>query len=516
MTPGQLDREVRAELRTLAKPLADRVARHLVSAGELLEVDPETALAHALAARRRAPRVAAVREAVGLAAYQAGQWQTAITELRTYHRMVGSQPHLALLADCERALGRPEKALDLYRAGQRADLTPQESTELLIVAAGARADLGQTDTALDMLDVPQLNSDQPGVARLRYAYADRLLQAGRVEEAREWFTRAMEADEDSETDAAERLLQLEGVSLEEAEEPIAEEPIAEEPATDRAEPDQVEPKPESKPDGPLVDQYDLVILDLDGVVLLGEEPIPAAVTALAELRQRKHRVLFATNNASRGPDEVAALLTRIGIPADSSEVLTSAMVAAAVLAQQLPADAPVLVVGSESLAEEVRQQGLRPVESADAQPVAVVQGYAPQVGWAQLAEACLAIRAGAQWVVTNTDATLPSPRGQLPGNGSLVAALQTAAGRSPDLVVGKPQPQFFTTAVQRAGARAPLVVGDRLDTDIEGANRAGLDSLLVLTGVADREQVNTAPPTRRARFIGEDLTSLLAPGEPVS
>ncbi len=485
-------------------------------------VDPPTALAHAQAARRRAPRVASIREAVGLAAYHAADWHTAITELRAYHRMTGRQTHLAVLADCERALGRPERALDLYRTGQQANLGQAEAIELLIVAAGARADLGQTDAALAMLDVPELTHEGPGVARLRYAYADRLAAAGHTEEAREWFSRALELDEQGETDAADRLLELEGVQLDEAEPSAPETPTAESstaessaaetPATS-ASPAPAAPAPH--PETPLVEAYDLVILDLDGVLLLGEEPIPAAVETLAALRRAGHPLVFATNNASRSPEEVAALLTRIGMPADPAEVLTSSMVAAALLADQLPEGAPVLVVGSEALAEQVRRRGLQPVTTADAQPAAVVQGYGPQVGWAQLAEACLAIRAGARWVATNTDATLPSPRGPLPGNGSLVAALRTATGREPDLVAGKPQPEFFTTAAGLAEATAPLVVGDRLDTDIEGANRAGLDSLLVLTGVTDRAAAVAAPPTRRARFLGEDLTALLRPGEPL-
>jgi tetratricopeptide (TPR) repeat protein len=179
-------------------------------------VDPDLALAHAIAARRRASRIAAVREAVGLAAYRAGQWQTAIAELRTYHRMSGRQTHLAVLADCERALGRPEKAVDLYRTADRDNLEPQEIVELLIVAAGARADLGQTDAAVAMLQVRELTAapEAPWAPRLRYAYADALLAAGRREEAREWFARAADADDDVTTDAAERLLELDGVILE--------------------------------------------------------------------------------------------------------------------------------------------------------------------------------------------------------------------------------------------------------------------------------------------------------------
>ncbi|MEV4629568.1 Replicase polyprotein 1ab [Micromonospora sp. NPDC049523] len=192
------------------------MARHLVATGQLIDEEPALALSHALAARRLASRIAAVREAVGLAAYHAGEWQTAIAELRTYHRMSGKQTHLPVLADCERALGRPERAIDLFRGADREAMDPAQAIELLIVAAGARGDLGQGDAAVAMLQVRELTGavDEPWAARLRYAYADALLAVGRREEAREWFARAAEADEDAETDAAERLLELDGVVLE--------------------------------------------------------------------------------------------------------------------------------------------------------------------------------------------------------------------------------------------------------------------------------------------------------------
>ena len=213
---ADLDRPVRAELLSLTKPVAETVARHLVATGQLIDEDPSRALAHALAARRLASRIAAVREAVGLAAYHAGDWQTAIAELRTYHRMTGRQTHLAILADCERALGHPERAIDLFRGADRKALDQMAFIELLIVAAGARADLGQGDAAVAMLQARELTSDanEPWVPRLRYAYADALLNVGRREEAREWFVRAAEADTEAETDAAERVLELDGVVIE--------------------------------------------------------------------------------------------------------------------------------------------------------------------------------------------------------------------------------------------------------------------------------------------------------------
>ncbi|MGC4870290.1 tetratricopeptide repeat protein [Micromonospora sp. DT53] len=204
------------------------MARHLVATGQLIDENPAEALAHALAARRLASRISAVREAVGLAAYHAGEWQSAIAELRTYHRMSGLQSHLAVLADCERALGRPERAIDLFRGADREKLDQAVAIELLIVAAGARGDLGQKDAAVAMLQVPDLTSEAtvPWTARLRYAYADALLAVGRREEAREWFSRAADVDTEGETDAAERLLELDGVLIEGDDEDEAAEEIA--------------------------------------------------------------------------------------------------------------------------------------------------------------------------------------------------------------------------------------------------------------------------------------------------
>ncbi|HWS35501.1 MAG TPA: Replicase polyprotein 1ab [Actinoplanes sp.] len=201
---------------SLAREVADKVARHLVAAGTIIDEDSELALQHAIAARRLASRIAVVREAVGLAAYAAGDWTTAIAELRTYHRMTGRQTHLAELADCERALGRPERAIDLYRGADVEKLEKATAIELLIVAAGARGDLGQHDAAVAMLQVGELTADggSEWAPRLRYAFADALLAAGRREEAREWFSRAAAVDEDQVTDAAERLLELDGVTIE--------------------------------------------------------------------------------------------------------------------------------------------------------------------------------------------------------------------------------------------------------------------------------------------------------------
>lgn len=208
--PGDLDGEVRRELSTLPKGLADLVASHLVAIGRTIDEEPEVALAHARFARSRASRVAAVREAAGLAAYHAGEWSEAVGELRAAKRLSGRSAHLAVLADCERALGRPERALEVARGPEAKALTGAEAVELRIVAAGARRDLGQLDAAVVMLQGPELESDASGpwLARLRYAYADNLLAAGRIEEAVRWFLAAAESDVEGETDAAERAAEL--------------------------------------------------------------------------------------------------------------------------------------------------------------------------------------------------------------------------------------------------------------------------------------------------------------------
>jgi glycerol-1-phosphatase len=262
---------------------------------------------------------------------------------------------------------------------------------------------------------------------------------------------------------------------------------------------------------PLCAAYDVALLDLDGVVYLQEQAVPGAPEALTAARKAGMRLEFVTNNASRRANEVAALLTSLGVPAEPGEVVTSAQAAVALLAERLPAGARVLVVGADALSAEVAAAGLTPVDSADAHPMAVVQGYGPDVGWHQLAEAALAVTAGALWIVTNADLTLPSPRGRLPGNGSLVAAVRAATGRAPDDIVGKPHPRLHRESVRRSGATRPLVVGDRLDTDVEGAVHGGTDSLLVLTGVTRPAELLAAPPRRRPTYVAARLDGLLAP-----
>jgi HAD superfamily hydrolase (TIGR01450 family) len=261
---------------------------------------------------------------------------------------------------------------------------------------------------------------------------------------------------------------------------------------------------------PLSEAYDVALLDLDGVVYLGGKGIPGAPQALAEARQHGMRLAFVTNNASRSPGAIAQQLTSLGIAASPADLVTSAQAAARLVSDRLPRGSAVLVAGGIGLRLALRERGLRPVSTAAERPAAVVQGYAPDIGYPLLAEAALAIRAGAWYVASNADATLPSSRGPLPGNGSLVQLMVTATGRQP-VVAGKPEPPLHAESVRRTGARHPLVVGDRLDTDIEGAVRVGADSMLVLTGVAQPADAVLAPPGRRPVYIAPDLTGLVEP-----
>ncbi|MDQ1683880.1 MAG: glycerol-phosphatase [Frankiaceae bacterium] len=261
-------------------------------------------------------------------------------------------------------------------------------------------------------------------------------------------------------------------------------------------------------DTPLVGGYDALLVDLDGVVHLGDQPIPRAVDALRSARAGGLTVAYVTNNAARTPADVARGLTGYGLDVAAADVVTSSVVAARLLADRLPAGAQVLVVGGDGLRAPLVAAGLTPVASADG-AVAVVQGWAPEVGWPQLAEATVAVRAGRPWMATNLDRTLPSPRGPLPGNGSMVAALASATGQQPESV-GKPKPAMFTGAAAAIGARSPLVVGDRLDTDIAGARAAGYHSLAVLTGVSSAADLLAAGPDERPDYLGRDLDALHA------
>lgn len=262
----------------------------------------------------------------------------------------------------------------------------------------------------------------------------------------------------------------------------------------------------------LRDRYEALLLDLDGTLYRGPVVIEGAPAALAA--EDAQRLVYVTNNASRAPATVAAHLAELGFAATTDDVVTSAQAAARLLAERLAPGADVLVVGTDDLAAEVAAVGLRPVRRFDgAAPAAVVQGHSPQTGWPELAEAAYALRSGALWVAANTDKTLPNERGLAPGNGAMVAALRTATELAP-LVAGKPFAPLMADALVRADTRSALVVGDRLDTDIEGANAVGLDSLLVLTGVSTLDELKDAAAEFIPTFVADSLDALNQPPIP--
>ncbi|MEU2228388.1 HAD-IIA family hydrolase [Streptomyces sp. NPDC018347] len=264
---------------------------------------------------------------------------------------------------------------------------------------------------------------------------------------------------------------------------------------------------------PLSEAYDTALLDLDGVVYAGGDAIAHAVDSLAAARSGGMRLAYVTNNALRTPDTVAGHLTELGIPAAADDVITSAQAVARLISEQVPAGARVLVIGGEGLRVALRERGLTPVESADDDPAAVVQGFGgSDLPWSRFAEASYAVRRGVPWFASNTDLTIPSGRGIAPGNGAAVEVVRIATGAEPQ-VAGKPLPPMHRETIIRTGAERPLVVGDRLDTDIEGAFNGGVDSLLVLTGVTDGAQLLAASPRHRPTYVDADLRGLLT-GQP--
>lgn len=264
---------------------------------------------------------------------------------------------------------------------------------------------------------------------------------------------------------------------------------------------------------PLTEQYDTALLDLDGVVYAGGDAIAHAVDSLAAARETGMKLAYVTNNALRTPDTVARHLTELGIPTEAGEVINSAQAVARLISEHVPEGARVLVVGGEGLRVALRERGLVPVESADDEPAAVAQGYGgPDMPWGRFAEAAYAVARGVPWFASNTDLTIPSGRGIAPGNGAAVEVVRIATGVDPQ-VAGKPLPPMHRETVLRTGAERPLVVGDRLDTDIEGAFNGGVDSLLVLTGVTGPAELLTAEPAHRPTFVDADLRGLLT-GQP--
>ena len=263
----------------------------------------------------------------------------------------------------------------------------------------------------------------------------------------------------------------------------------------------------------LSEAYDTALLDLDGVVYAGGNAIAHAVESLASAREGGMRLAYVTNNALRTPGHRGRASHRAG-DTDGGRRRHHLGAGGRAADQRAGAGrARVLVIGGEGLRVALRERGLEPVESADDDPAAVVQGFGgPDLPWGRFAEACYAVARGVPWFASNTDLTIPSGRGIAPGNGAAVEVVRIATGAEPQ-VAGKPLPPMHRETILRTGAKRPLVVGDRLDTDIEGAFNGEVDSLLVLTGVTDGAQLLAAPPQHRPTYVDADLRGMLT-GQP--
>ena len=259
----------------------------------------------------------------------------------------------------------------------------------------------------------------------------------------------------------------------------------------------------------LIDNFDSLFLDLDGVVYRGAEAIDGAVEAINRAAAMGKKIAYITNNASRTPQAIAEQLNGYGLTVQPEQIIGSAAAGVRLLATKVPAGAKVLVVGGEGLRREVSDSGFELVEDAGSQPDAVIQGFSKDIGWQQLAEAAFAIQAGAVWVATNQDWTLPLERGIAPGNGTLVGAVHTAVGILPEFA-GKPFRPIFDAALQQMQVQRPLMIGDRLDTDIKGAITAGIQSATVMTGVVGNKELLGAKTDERPNFLLTDMNDLFA------
>lgn len=260
----------------------------------------------------------------------------------------------------------------------------------------------------------------------------------------------------------------------------------------------------------LAADYDAALFDLDGVIYLGPYAVEGIPEALDELRSRGQRLGFVTNNAARTPATVAHHLEELGIKASEADVVNSTQATLRMLAADLPAGAKILAVGTDALAQQLSGAGFVVVHTLEDAPVAVVQGYHPTIEWPRLEDAALAIQAGAAWYATNPDLTRPSERGIVPGLGSQLGVVRNCVDVDPK-IAGKPYRPLLDETVLRLGARNPIFVGDRTDTDILGANNVGMDSLFVFTGAHGKADLADAPPDFRPTYIGYDATALLEP-----
>ena len=481
----ELDKDALRSLATLSGINRDIVARHLVMAGQLIDLDPELAYKHAKAAASRAGRVDVVREASALTAYAAGHYEEALREVRAMRRLRGDLSLRAIEADCERGLGRPERAIEIIDQTDTSQLDLAEQVELVLVSSGARADLGQNEVGLVIVDdaIAALgeDADPEFLRRLMSVQADRLRELGRDEEADQVEANIPEEEEDPD---------IVDVGL-----------FADADVDDRR-----SPLKGSK--GALYTNFDAALLDLDGTAYSGKLPIEHAATAAEEAREAGLKIGFVTNNASRTPLTVAEQLKELGFKAEPKDIMTSAMDVIAVMSEHLDEGASVYVVGGEGLRQALREAGYVLVDSADEEPAAVVQGFDASVTWAQLTEAAFALQRGAQYFATNLDATLPQERGFALGNGALVRAVSYATRKRP-VAAGKPEPGIYQRAAELLDSENPIAVGDRLETDILGAVAAGIPALHVLTGVHDARAVICAPRGQRPSYLAMDMRGLL-------
>ncbi|WP_232618777.1 HAD-IIA family hydrolase [Schaalia meyeri] len=485
MSADELDAEALRALTTLSGPNRDIVARHLVMAGQLIDLDPEAAYQHAQAAVARAGRVDVVREAAALTAYASGRFEEALREVRAVRRMRGDSSLRAVEADSERGLGHPEKAVDVIEATDASGLELSEQVELVLVSSGARADLGQSDVGLvivdDALAALPAAADDGLRRRLMEVKADRLTELGRGEEAEEVLEAMPAPVEDTD---------------------IIDVALYQDADVDRKR------SPLRGSDAALAEEYDCALLDLDGTAWSGDERIEHAAASVVEARQMGMASAFVTNNAMRTPAQVADKLNGMDFAASADMIMTSAMDIAAIMADELEEGSKVFVIGGAGLRLALEERGFVLVDSADDEPAAVVQGLDKQVDWALLSEGAFAIERGAAFFASNLDATLPVERGQALGNGSLVRAITHATRKRPT-AGGKPEPGIYRRAGELVGATNPLAVGDRLETDIMGAVAAGVPAMHVLTGVHQARDVIRAPRGQRPSYLAIDMRGLL-------
>lgn len=266
-------------------------------------------------------------------------------------------------------------------------------------------------------------------------------------------------------------------------------------------------------DGPLSAAYDLAMLDLDGVVYIGDAAVPGAADAIAGARAAGMGVAFITNSAARPPAVVAQHLTQLGVEASAGDVVTSAQAAARLVRERFGAGVMVFLAGGPGVDVALRAEGLVPTTDPSAAAV-VVTGYGPDLPWRRILEATILVRDGVPWVATNADLSIPTSAGVGPGHGAVVRMIEEFSGVRA-VVAGKPERPLLDETVRRVGGARPLMVGDRLDTDIEGAHNAGIHSLLVLTGVSGLDDLVTAPPRLRPTYVASGLGGLLSPHPPV-